>query len=158
MRKCETCAVPLPPPHKRGGRPRQWCPACSLERNRRRVRQAHVEADYSFRSPTWRASMLSNAMHRAQRRGAKFDRAALEELLDNAPDRCPVFGTLFAVRRGVRGVVDTAPTVDRLDNSKGYVRGNMCLISWKANRVKNDATLSDLTAVVTWLRSHDATK
>ena len=37
------------------------------------------------------------------------------------------------------------PSLDRRDNSKGYVRGNVRVISWRANSRK-----SDLTALELW--------
>jgi hypothetical protein len=35
-------------------------------------------------------------------------------------------------------------TIDRLDSSKGYVEGNVHLVTWKYNRFKNDYSDEDL--------------
>lgn len=55
---------------------------------------------------------------------------------------CPVFGMLLDYRHGVRNK-DNCPSFDRIDNTKGYVKGNVCVVSYKANRIKNDGTAED---------------
>jgi predicted Zn-ribbon and HTH transcriptional regulator len=37
-----------------------------------------------------------------------------------------------------------SPSLDRIDNNKGYVPGNIQVISWQANRMKSDASIHDL--------------
>ena len=39
------------------------------------------------------------------------------------------------------------PTLDRIDPSKGYVKGNVWIISSKANRIKSDASHEELKLV-----------
>lgn len=39
---------------------------------------------------------------------------------------------------------DNSPSLDRLYPNKGYIRDNIIIISYKANRIKNDATLEEL--------------
>lgn len=54
------------------------------------------------------------------------------------PMYCPVLGIpldWFATTR-----TDNSPSVDRLDSLKGYIPGNVAIMSWRANRIKNDGT------------------
>ena len=46
---------------------------------------------------------------------------------------------------GVLG--DDSPSLDRIVSSLGYVKGNIRVISYKANRVKSNATLEELRKV-----------
>jgi hypothetical protein len=61
------------------------------------------------------------------------------------PSRCPVLG--IAMRPGAGRLCDTSPTLDRIDNTKGYVPGNVMVISYKANRIKSNATPEELRLV-----------
>jgi hypothetical protein len=65
------------------------------------------------------------------------------------PETCAYLGLRLDYRRaGVRGGrpyrADDAASVDRIDNSRGYVRGNVQTISWLANRMKNIASVAQL--------------
>lgn len=46
---------------------------------------------------------------------------------------------------------DDSPSLDRIIPELGYVVGNIRLISYRANRIKNDATLKDLKMIVAYL-------
>ena len=39
---------------------------------------------------------------------------------------------------------DSTPSLDRIDNSKGYIKGNVQWVSWRANRCKNNVTPEEL--------------
>ena len=67
-------------------------------------------------------------------------------------NRCPVLGTLFyfGPRRG-RQRPDVA-TLDRLDSDKGYVRGNIAVISWRANDLKRNATVREIQQLLRWMK------
>ncbi len=59
------------------------------------------------------------------------------------PETCPVFRQTL-----IRGHPDFAPSLDRLIPSLGYTPGNVVVVSWRANRLKNNASLTDLRALV----------
>jgi len=62
---------------------------------------------------------------------------------------CPVFGIeldYFATMRQ-----ENSPSFDRLDNDKGYERGNIVIMSWRANRIKNNGTLEEHLKIVEYL-------
>jgi hypothetical protein len=54
---------------------------------------------------------------------------------------------------GTPGNRNASPSLDRIDPSQGYIKGNVVVISHKANRLKNDAGLAELRALVAWLES-----
>jgi hypothetical protein len=66
------------------------------------------------------------------------------------PEVCPVLGIPLYFTAGHR--TDNTPSVDRLDNTRGYVRGNIAVISWRANLIKRDTTLKELEALVMYLK------
>jgi G:T-mismatch repair DNA endonuclease (very short patch repair protein) len=47
-----------------------------------------------------------------------------------------------------------APSVDRLDNSKGYIKGNVVLICWRCNNLKSDSSIEKLEKIVRWLSGY----
>lgn len=69
------------------------------------------------------------------------------------PDKCPILGIPLA--NGAKAACDSSPSLDRIDPSKGYVPGNVQVISYKANTMKSNATPSELRAFAEWiLRAH----
>lgn len=70
-------------------------------------------------------------------------------LISIAPMYCPVFGIELKPTSGAWH--PDAPSVDRKDPTKGYVRGNLQIISMKANKMKNDASQEDLEKFAEWV-------
>ena len=66
------------------------------------------------------------------------------------PKLCPVLGLSLGVQDKQSA---NSPTLDRFDNSKGYVKGNVRVISWRANALKSDATVEELERVVEYMKT-----
>lgn len=65
------------------------------------------------------------------------------------PEFCPILGVLLA--RGRIGDRENSPSLDRIVPSLGYVPGNIAVMSFRANRFKNDATAEELRKIATWM-------
>jgi len=86
--------------------------------------------------------MLKWARERARKSGVTFD---LKPEDIEMPPCCPVLGTAWAYG-------SCAPSLDRILPCLGYVRGNVAVISVRANTIKSDARPDELEAVASWLR------
>lgn len=54
---------------------------------------------------------------------------------------CPITG--IEIDYFSEGVKEESPSFDCVDPSKGYVKGNVQIISWRANRIKNNGTAEE---------------
>jgi hypothetical protein len=59
---------------------------------------------------------------------------------------CPILNEKFQLYKNCCG--DFSPSLDRIDNTKGYVKGNVRIISFKANAIKNSATIEELEFIL----------
>lgn len=85
--------------------------------------------------------MVSLAKTRAKARGLEFD--LTEQDILPLPERCPVLG-IYIEYGGDRQNNHNAASLDRIDNTKGYMRGNVIVVSLRANHLKRDATSDEL--------------
>ena len=73
-------------------------------------------------------------------------------MLSLVVSRCPVLGTDLAWEFGHgRGLGDHSPSLDRIDNSLGYVKGNVAIISHRANSLKNSSTVTELKSILAYM-------
>jgi hypothetical protein len=91
--------------------------------------------------------------------GAAKVRAALKNLAFDltsdyvesiTPDGCPVFNEQFLFI-GNKTMQPFSASLDRLDPTKGYVQGNVVVVSMKANSIKNAYGSKEVLAVGAWL-------
>ena len=96
-----------------------------------------------------RVMMLSAARRRALTKGIPFGLRRDDVVL---PEVCPVLGIPLRVNN--RRWQDSSPTLDRIDPKRGYVAGNVRVISARANRIKNDASSDELERVARYIRDN----
>ena len=95
-----------------------------------------------------RGKMLSRAKTRAEETDKDFN-LLLEDII--IPIYCPVLGMELKVHKGSPGGRPDSPALDRVDNTKGYVRGNVQVISHRANMMKSDASPKELRDFAKWI-------
>jgi hypothetical protein len=74
------------------------------------------------------------------------------------PKHCPVLGlelrqAIGAGRLGFLGNPN-APSLDRVDNTRGYVKDNICVISRKANVLKNQGDIKEFLAISAFIADY----
>lgn len=66
---------------------------------------------------------------------------------------CPVLG-IEMVFGGTGTIKDNSASIDRFDTTKGYIQGNVWIISYKANRMKSDASIDDIKKVYDYMNDN----
>jgi hypothetical protein len=101
----------------------------------------------------WLKHVLTGVRHRAKLRGLEYSITA-EDL--HVPDVCPVLGIPLHFEPPGRKAIrchSNLPSIDRFDNNKGYVPGNVCVISYRANALKSNASLDEIERVCAYMAS-----
>jgi hypothetical protein len=49
---------------------------------------------------------------------------------------------------------DDSPSLDRINNMKGYVPGNVKIISWRANHLKSNGTALEHEKIAQYIREN----
>ena len=85
--------------------------------------------------------LLNYARRNAKRNGRGEEcNLKLEDIF--IPEYCPVLG--IKLEPGSHTHQDCSPSVDRIDSTKGYTKDNVWIISARANRIKNNATVEEI--------------
>jgi hypothetical protein len=96
------------------------------------------------------SKMYTRAKTRANKRGLAFD---LEKCDIHIPETCPILGIpLYVFKGGAKGGgKPNSPSLDRIDNNRGYVKDNIQVISHLANCMKSSATVPELIKFAHWV-------
>ena len=121
---------------------RKWREA-NPEECKKRARDTYQRAkDKAKASRLLPVGQFTAAYHGARKRGLDFD---IERKDFPVPLTCPVLGIPLDWE-----TYNTTPSLDRIDNSKGYVPGNVIIVSRRANRLKDNATIAELQAIASF--------
>lgn len=83
--------------------------------------------------------ILARTEKRAKYKNIDFN---LDESDIIIPKICPILEVPLII--GTKDNYEYSPSIDRIDNTKGYIKGNIQIISKKANSMKNSASQKEL--------------
>lgn len=98
----------------------------------------------------WALTGIRAARVRAKKYNVPIN-ITVDDMIDLAVPLCPVLGIPLDYGGDIKS--DNSPTLDRFVPALGYVRGNISVMSDKANRIKNNGDVDHLRALVRWLTS-----
>ena len=92
------------------------------------------------------SQLLRSARCRAKQKGLECTITQKDIII---PHLCPVF------KEPLQRITPYAPSIDRIDNSKGYTPDNIAVMSRRANRLKGEGTLTEHQMLVEWMRNQE---
>lgn len=95
--------------------------------------------------------LLWQVKSRAKKNGIPFNLTHDDIVI---PELCPVLGIKMQISDGHS--TGCSPSIDRVVPELGYVKGNINVISHRANTIKSDANLEELKLVFEYVRSMSA--
>lgn len=105
---------------------------------RKKALEPDIPKTHKSKTPEYRLWM--GALHRARKNGREFT-LTLGDI--TIPEMCPVFKTPMV-----------SPSLDRVDNSKGYTKENVRVISLRANILKSSGSAEEFEAIISYIRSY----
>ena len=117
--------------------------SCGCIRKERSVEFNKSRFDPNAISKTTEYKMYARAKSRAKKNNLPFN-IELDDIV--IPERCPLLGIKIESTE-VRNSPNN-PSLDKIIPEKGYIKGNVWVISNRANTLKNDATLQELKTLV----------
>lgn len=133
------------------------------EGRRRRCRDCYlrVRRDRGYKRDEWARGKQDPRYHILRQSKVAAYRARVPWSLTAedifVPEHCPILGIkLREPGSAGAGRAEDSPTLDRLVPELGYVTGNVSVISFRANRLKNDGTAAEHDRIAAWMRAQGA--
>jgi hypothetical protein len=109
------------------------CPKCNSER---------------VKSTNPIMKMLQRAKTRSKTKNHEFNLEFNDIIV---PEYCPILNIKLEYHSGKAGGKKNSPSLDRIDNTKGYVKENVIVISQLANCMKSSASCEELKEFAKWI-------
>jgi len=109
------------------------------------IHKEEISHKREARWPKHERLIISRLRYRAKKLSVPFN---LTESDINIPDVCPVLGIKLQRHKGRGKHEGNSPSVDRIFPDLGYVVGNIRVISNRANLLKSNASVEELTLVL----------
>lgn len=92
--------------------------------------------------PTETRKIYNGLKSSAKKRGIEFNLGLSDINNLSFPLTCPILD--IPLKSYHNEIKDDSFSIDRIDNELGYIAGNLQVISYRANRAKNNLSLSEL--------------
>lgn len=107
-----------------------------------------AKEDYEFEKTIKPAKVMWRWIrNRARKTGMEFSITEKDIVI---PEVCPVLGIPLFCGKGY--AIPNSPSLDRIDNTKGYIPGNVVVVSYKANWAKNDCSIDELEKILNFYK------
>jgi len=136
-----------------------WCKSCmKIEHDAHSDFYKEYQKNYignrkenqTRRRETKRESVLyEQTRHRAAGKNLPFN-IELGDII--IPEFCPILGTPLSLETG-KGRTGNSPSIDRVVPERGYVKGNIAIISDRANTIKSFGTAEEHRRIADWMDS-----
>lgn len=109
-----------------------------------------------FNRPTFRPrseleAAFSKAFSRKKQNSKKIGKEFTVRMSDIEWNlKCPILG--IDLDWFSENQQENSPSFDQVDPCKGYVPGNVVIMSWRANRIKNDGTVDEHLKIAEWMQ------
>ncbi len=109
---------------------------------------------YKQYSRRWRNThpeqkLIQGAKERARKCNLPMNITAADIII---PKLCPVLGIPLKINRSK--AKDNSPTLDRVNPIKGYIKGNIHVISFRANAIKNAGTIEEHKKIIQYMEQN----
>lgn len=164
VKTCSKCGEtkPVTEFHRWGNKLQGYCKVCTALTSMKwvaanRERRAASSSKWAAENPikTWAISAIASAARRASIKGLAFA-ITKDWLLTHRPTHCPVLGMELDFSVG-DGRQENSPSVDRIRPARGYVQGNVVVMSHRANTIKSYGTATEHRLIADWMdaQPHD---
>lgn len=100
-------------------------------------------------TPEWK--MHQRAKQRCRKTGREFNIEVSDIII---PSTCPILGIELNMNSGRSGAYRNSPSLDRIDNSRGYTKDNIQVVSQLVNAMKCHASNEELHKFAQWILKH----
>jgi hypothetical protein len=116
---------------------------------KRREFSRKYERERRLRNPEY--YLWRNAKQRARKKDLDFDIEVSDIII---PQFCPLLNIpiIHKIGHGTHRNPNAA-SLDRINNQFGYTKGNILVVSWRANFIKGDASIEELELLLTNLKT-----